>query len=322
MLTAVYSRPSSAPPVSSSPPVFVSAAAVAAGLTAADPFAPAAVPDGSAPSSVCPDDCSEEVPSLVDSVAASDGSAPRDCLVPVAAVARDSSARETMAGRFVPVAEWGVPALLASVPRDWAPADLTLADSARADTSAVPRAGLTVVLSAAPDDTPESATARGDSPEPVDLTVAGYSVVPRAELPVVSLVAPDDTPDLVKVRVDSPESVDLVVADNSAQWMVVAPTVRAAESAEDGRSPQADSQVARSPLDSPAGLLVRLDDSSPESEWPVSPEALASQLVRQGRFPDASLPTPVEQLARPDAVAESAVVRRTAAVEAVASTSR
>jgi len=90
LFTAVDSRPSFVPPVSSSPPVLDSAAAVAAELTAADPFAPEAVPDGSAPSSVLPDDCSEEAPSLVDSAAvkadgwfapaaASGDSAPRDC---------------------------------------------------------------------------------------------------------------------------------------------------------------------------------------------------------------------------------------------------
>lgn len=192
--------------------------------------------------------------------------------------AADSSVPEMVDDRFVPVAEWAVPVPLALVPRDWASADLKLEDSARADTSAVP----------------------------------------RAELPVVSLVAPDDTPDLAKVRAGWPELADSAVAD-SAQWMVVAQTAPEAESAEDGCSPQADSQFAPCPLDSPADLP---DDSLPESEWPVSQEAPASQLVRPDRSPDASSPTPLEPRARPDAVAAPAVVRRTAAEAAVASTSR
>ena len=311
--------------------MLVSAAAVAAGLTAADPFAPEAVPDGSAPFSVVPDDCSEEAPSLVDlagatmdgwlpaealdgsapssavlddyseearslvdsaeapmdgwsPAAVSDDSAPLDCLVPAAEVARAHSVRGTLAGRFVPAAAWGVPVPLAPVPRDSASADLQLADSVVADTPAVL----------------------------------------RAELPVLLMVAPDDTPDLAKVQVGWPEPADLAdsaAAGNSAQGMAVAPPAPVAVSAEDDCWLRAGFLVARSPLDS-VDLLVLPGDSSPGWEWPVSLEAPASQLARRDRSLDASSPTPPEARRRPDVVAESAVVRRTAVVAAVASTSR
>lgn len=204
-LTAVCSRPSSVPPVSFSHPALVLAVAVAAGLTAAGPFAQAEVPDGSAPSWVVPDDCSEEERTLADSAAVPGDSAPRGCSAPAAG---ERSVPEMKADPIALAAERAVLVQLAPVPPDLELVDLNWADSALSDTLAAPVAEWPVVSLVAPDDTPEPLTVRLGWPESVDSVVDDNSAQLAAPSVPVAALAEDGC--------WLPGSVALLVPDDSS----------------------------------------------------------------------------------------------------------
>jgi hypothetical protein len=235
LLTAVCCPAFSAPPASSSHRASVSAAAVPAELTAADPFAPAVVAADSAPLFAAPDDYSEEAPTPVDSGAAkaadcsvpaaeSGGSVLPGCSAQVVEAANDNSVPVTVADRCAPVAEWVGPAQLARVPRDSA-----LADSAQAGTGALPAAEWPAGSKVAPDDIPGLATAPDDCS-----ASAGLAAVDSMREPTAALTA---------LAVDSVGVVHLPLADSQALGGSALPVALAVDSVGVVHSPQAGCRV-------------------------------------------------------------------------------